>query len=282
MDWFRRTLGKTPAEDLIDSTVPQADAAAAEARSVAAKKAAATRAAKAPARARKAAVATRREERAQAEAAAKAAQRAFRRRFGPASSVVGLFQTSENFECSECGRWASVVGAAAVYAKLVEGELDMPRSDWQRVTAAAGAPRHKGRDATPMRPAYLQREFSKDYDEAVRVLEAGVRLGLLDATAKGVIAAYPKCSDCYERRAAETAPDPAAASSRDPIPPQLRFRVLQRDAFRCQYCGRSARDGATLHLDHVVPVAAGGATTEDNLITACDTCNLGKSARDVV
>lgn len=69
---------------------------------------------------------------------------------------------------------------------------------------------------------------------------------------------------------------------RDPIPPQLRFRVLQRDGFRCQYCGRAVRDGATLHLDHVVPVAAGGETTEDNLITACETCNLGKSASEVV
>ena len=70
--------------------------------------------------------------------------------------------------------------------------------------------------------------------------------------------------------------------ARDPIPAQLRFRVLQRDGFRCQYCGRSARDGATLHLDHVVPVAAGGETSEDNMISACDTCNLGKSTREVV
>jgi 5-methylcytosine-specific restriction endonuclease McrA len=32
----------------------------------------------------------------------------------------------------------------------------------------------------------------------------------------------------------------------------------------------------------VVPFAAGGETTEDNLITACETCNLGKSASGVV
>jgi 5-methylcytosine-specific restriction endonuclease McrA len=31
-----------------------------------------------------------------------------------------------------------------------------------------------------------------------------------------------------------------------------------------------------LHADHVVPVAAGGETTEVNLVTACETCNLGK------
>lgn len=37
-----------------------------------------------------------------------------------------------------------------------------------------------------------------------------------------------------------------------------------------------------LHVDHVVPVASGGATNEDNLLTACEECNLGKSTRAVV
>jgi 5-methylcytosine-specific restriction endonuclease McrA len=73
------------------------------------------------------------------------------------------------------------------------------------------------------------------------------------------------------------------ALGRDPIPAQLRFSVLLRDGFRCRYCGRTAREpGVVLHLDHVVPVAAGGATDEDNLVTACSECNLGKSTRLVV
>ena len=37
-----------------------------------------------------------------------------------------------------------------------------------------------------------------------------------------------------------------------------------------------------LHVDHVVPLAAGGATTGDNLRTACDECNLDKATRAVV
>jgi 5-methylcytosine-specific restriction endonuclease McrA len=37
-----------------------------------------------------------------------------------------------------------------------------------------------------------------------------------------------------------------------------------------------------LHVDHVVPVAAGGTTNEDNLRTACEECNLGKGTRAVV
>jgi 5-methylcytosine-specific restriction endonuclease McrA len=37
-----------------------------------------------------------------------------------------------------------------------------------------------------------------------------------------------------------------------------------------------------LHVDHVVPVIARGATIEDNLLTACEECNLGKGTRMLV
>jgi hypothetical protein len=61
--------------------------------------------------------------------------------------------------------------------------------------------------------------------------------------------------------------------------PGLRFLVLQRDGFRCRYCGRTA-DEVKLHADHVVPRAKGGQDTFDNLVAACSDCNLGK--RDVL
>jgi 5-methylcytosine-specific restriction endonuclease McrA len=71
--------------------------------------------------------------------------------------------------------------------------------------------------------------------------------------------------------------------ARDPLPAQLRFRILQRDDFRCGYCGRpGSAPGVVLHVDHVVPLAAGGATDEGNLLTACEECNLGKATRAVV
>jgi hypothetical protein len=71
--------------------------------------------------------------------------------------------------------------------------------------------------------------------------------------------------------------------ARDPLPAQLRFRILQRDSFRCRYCGRpGSSPGVVLHVDHVVPLAAGGATDEGNLLTACEECNLGKGTGAVV
>jgi 5-methylcytosine-specific restriction endonuclease McrA len=62
----------------------------------------------------------------------------------------------------------------------------------------------------------------------------------------------------------------------------MRFAVLRRDGFRCVYCGRGEPDGGKLHLDHLVSVAGGGRTALDNLVTACQDCNLGKSATDLV
>lgn len=57
-----------------------------------------------------------------------------------------------------------------------------------------------------------------------------------------------------------------------------RKNLLARDNHQCQYCGTrpSARD---LTLDHVMPRSRGGASTWENLITACSTCNHRKGNR---
>lgn len=64
--------------------------------------------------------------------------------------------------------------------------------------------------------------------------------------------------------------------TRKAIPKRIRFEVLKRDSFKCQYCGASAPD-VLLHIDHVKPVAKGGTNDILNLITSCESCNSGKS-----
>ena len=54
-----------------------------------------------------------------------------------------------------------------------------------------------------------------------------------------------------------------------------RFDILKRDDFTCQYCGKKAPE-VELQLDHVIPLAKGGKTVEDNLIISCSVCNKGK------
>jgi hypothetical protein len=69
-----------------------------------------------------------------------------------------------------------------------------------------------------------------------------------------------------------------ARKKRASLSKKTRFEVFKRDGFTCQYCG-AAPPGALLHVDHVIPVADGGEDVQDNLITACSNCNLGKGAR---
>ena len=63
---------------------------------------------------------------------------------------------------------------------------------------------------------------------------------------------------------------------REPISKRLGFEVFKRDAFTCQYCGKSAPD-VVLEVDHIEPVSKGGKTTLLNLVTSCFKCNRGKS-----
>ncbi len=96
------------------------------------------------------------------------------------------------------------------------------------------------------------------------------------------------------------------ATPRDDIAKHMP-RLFARDGYRCRYCeqrviprrvltrfatcvgreafptsgGNHGRHGVILcfsaTLDHVTPVAAGGETSEDNLVTACWPCNYGKA-----
>lgn len=60
--------------------------------------------------------------------------------------------------------------------------------------------------------------------------------------------------------------------------PSLRFEILARDHFTCQYCG-AAGMGTELEVDHIDPKANGGKDKKENLITACRDCNIGKGAK---
>ena len=64
------------------------------------------------------------------------------------------------------------------------------------------------------------------------------------------------------------------------ISARLRRLVIQRAAGCCEYCGLSQEgQEATFHIDHVIPLAAGGETVAENLALACVSCSLRKAAR---
>lgn len=57
-----------------------------------------------------------------------------------------------------------------------------------------------------------------------------------------------------------------------------------RDDHTCQYCGRhrsKLNKAEMLTRDHIIPECKGGATSWENLVTACSTCNNKKSNFDL-
>ncbi len=63
---------------------------------------------------------------------------------------------------------------------------------------------------------------------------------------------------------------------------ELRYRVLREQKGRCQACGMTAKDGAKLHVDHIIPISHNPRLQLDpnNLQILCEDCNLGKGATD--
>ena len=60
------------------------------------------------------------------------------------------------------------------------------------------------------------------------------------------------------------------------IPLTLRQQVFERDGCQCVYCGNYH---GPFHIDHIVPVSVGGPNHIDNLVVACQPCNLSKGAK---
>lgn len=70
-------------------------------------------------------------------------------------------------------------------------------------------------------------------------------------------------------------------NKRKPISVSLRYAILKRDNGQCVLCGSKASKGASLEVDHIIPVSRGGTNTEENLRILCDVCNRGRSNRDM-
>ena len=53
---------------------------------------------------------------------------------------------------------------------------------------------------------------------------------------------------------------------------ELHWQVLQRDAWRCQVCGRMQN----LEVHHIEFRSQGGSDADENLITLCSACHAAK------
>ncbi len=60
------------------------------------------------------------------------------------------------------------------------------------------------------------------------------------------------------------------------LPFKLKMRVARRDNYTCQECSKHLRDDE-LEFDHIIPVAKGGSSEEQNIRLTCFACNRDKS-----
>jgi 5-methylcytosine-specific restriction endonuclease McrA len=60
------------------------------------------------------------------------------------------------------------------------------------------------------------------------------------------------------------------------IPFKTKMRVVRRDNYTCQHCGRHLRDDE-VEFDHKIPIARGGSSEEQNVRLTCFDCNRDKS-----
>ena len=73
----------------------------------------------------------------------------------------------------------------------------------------------------------------------------------------------------------------SAAGQRALMTSALREKIKNRDNFTCCKCNNYTKKepNLLLEIDHIVPIAKGGMTTEDNLQTLCWKCNRTKGSK---
>lgn len=60
------------------------------------------------------------------------------------------------------------------------------------------------------------------------------------------------------------------------IPFNIKMRVVRRDNYTCQSCGKHLLDNE-VEFDHIIPISKGGSTEEHNLRLTCFDCNRDKN-----
>lgn len=68
-------------------------------------------------------------------------------------------------------------------------------------------------------------------------------------------------------------------SPRRPMSRDLRAFVWNMTMGRCWYCGSHANPYSDFCIDHIHPLARGGADAIENLVPACQHCNQTKAAK---
>lgn len=150
-----------------------------------------------------------------------------------------------------------------------------------RMTDFRGGDVRIGKRTIGVRLGKGTRSSQGNYQHISEKLQSLARAGFLtvgDTTREGTLYGVRVPDDVpavRERKAALVVDEPGLDYYEDPT---LRAELIERDGWRCRYCGETVTP-STATLDHVIPRTLGGPNTAENLATACLTCNSIKSGR---
>lgn len=120
--------------------------------------------------------------------------------------------------------------------------------------------------------------YKRQYYKAHRAREAASRLEYYYAHRAECLARRRKWQKANPDKGREAKQRRRARKKGAMIGPVDERAIYRRDNYRCVY------DGVTedLTLDHIVPLASGGAHCEDNLVVACRKCNSSKGTTPLI
>jgi hypothetical protein len=170
---------------------------------------------------------------------------------------------SDNTLCTRFGPWSKVLKKAGLeltgyHINISDEELfENIELLWIKLGRQPSR-----RDMIPPLSKYSERPYIRRFGGWTKSLEAFVEYANADNEIIQVV---------------DNSPIKTHITNRDPNL-RLRFKVMLRDSFKCQHCGKSpaTHQNCILHVDHIIPWVSGGETIKDNLQTLCQDCNLGK------
>lgn len=129
------------------------------------------------------------------------------------------------------------------------------------------------REQLKVSSAKQEAERTKKRKERGKFCRCGTRLGSLNAK---------NCRDCEKKRIARKNSENfhrRRALKKGSQVGEVSFAQVWEEAKNCcRQCGREVASGSG-HIDHIVPLARGGAHAQENLQLLCAPCNLTKGAR---
>lgn len=144
-------------------------------------------------------------------------------------------------------------------------------------------------------PREIQIVSVNDIEDAMTELVGAGKIRFYVSSARDELyGCFPKWEEHQRiRDSKKKLPDPDDTTINDYylrrfVPYALKKKIIERDKFKCQGCGKYICAGESsadrvikmglglFHIDHIVPVCQGGRATEENLRLLCPTCNLSR------